>query len=525
MQTGGCAIKQIFGTWEAGGEFVTATESVLLSKKLSCGLLALLVVYAVVRSVFAAAGKPFWYDELLTLVVTSQGSWKGILAALHAPVDGQPPLFYGLERLTSGLPGPAELTLRWPSILALPCTVLCTFVFVRTRRGELVALVCALLVMLSTLAQLYAIEARPYSLVVACFAVAMVCYQRAERWWWALALGLSLALAQSLHYLAVLTMIPFGLAELAAVCKGRRWRWPVWAALAFGGVPLVLERGLIVANQAYYGSHFWARFQWAFIAHTYGEFFDVPSTIGAGIIAVVFVGVIGTWLWKYGVETRDSEDVTEVVLGLALAALPFIGHGLTSALHVGFTPRYVLSAVLGLVIVFGLILSRATRGAVLIFGLFVVAAVSEDEVHLWRRVQQSQREVEAYGTTVAKSIRDTGFTDLPVVVSNGFEYIKLTHYVPPSIAPRFIYLKRGLAPNDENATDTLEKGIVLLEKYLPMTVAAPSEFLPTNHEFLLYVTADDLGTDWMLRQLFKDGWSVRVLKMDEKRSVWLVTQQ
>ena len=41
----------------------------IINKKVTWGLLALLVLYALCRSVAAAAGKSFWYDELLTLVV------------------------------------------------------------------------------------------------------------------------------------------------------------------------------------------------------------------------------------------------------------------------------------------------------------------------------------------------------------------------------------------------------------------------------------------------------------------------
>ncbi len=72
-------------------------------KKLIYGLMGLLLLYAIVRSLVAAAGKAFWYDELLTLTVSSLGSWKAILDALHRPLDGQPPLFYVIEKFALGL--------------------------------------------------------------------------------------------------------------------------------------------------------------------------------------------------------------------------------------------------------------------------------------------------------------------------------------------------------------------------------------------------------------------------------------
>jgi len=76
------------GASAAGGRFLPG---------LTYSVLALLTVYGFVRSVRAAAGKPFWYDELLTEVVAAQGTWDGIIAALRSPTDGQPPLFYVVQ--------------------------------------------------------------------------------------------------------------------------------------------------------------------------------------------------------------------------------------------------------------------------------------------------------------------------------------------------------------------------------------------------------------------------------------------
>ena len=78
-----------------------AASEIISNKNLTYAALVGLMLYVLVRSLFAAAGKSFWYDEVLTLAVASQGTWKGIVTALHAPIDGQPPLFYVVERLAS----------------------------------------------------------------------------------------------------------------------------------------------------------------------------------------------------------------------------------------------------------------------------------------------------------------------------------------------------------------------------------------------------------------------------------------
>jgi hypothetical protein len=150
-----------------------------LQKRLSYGLLGLLLVYAVVRSTFAAAAKPLWYDELLTLTVASQPNWHAIIAALRAPLDGQPPLFHIIEKFAIRLARNEEISLRLPSILAMPCSLACVFVYAKKRWGELIALVCSSFLLMTMVFRYYAEEARPYSMVVACFAFALVCYQRA----------------------------------------------------------------------------------------------------------------------------------------------------------------------------------------------------------------------------------------------------------------------------------------------------------------------------------------------------------
>ena len=77
-------------------------------------------------------------------------------------------------------------------------------------------------------------------MVIACIAFALVCYQRLPSLRWAALLGISLFLAESFHYYAVLAMIPFGFAEAVLLLRTRRIRWGVWLALACGTLPLIV---------------------------------------------------------------------------------------------------------------------------------------------------------------------------------------------------------------------------------------------------------------------------------------------
>src|SRR5262249_29713654 len=131
-------------------------------------LVGLLLIYTFARSVVAGTGKVYWYDELLTQLVTSQGSVSGIMVALRGPLDGQPPVFYVIEHLASRLIANQDIALRLPSALGVVCTMLCVYVFLHRQSGRVVALLTATFLLMTALFKVYAVEARPYSLVVAC---------------------------------------------------------------------------------------------------------------------------------------------------------------------------------------------------------------------------------------------------------------------------------------------------------------------------------------------------------------------
>jgi hypothetical protein len=499
----------------------------IINKKVTWGLLALLVLYALCRSVAAAAGKSFWYDELLTLVVSSLGSWNARLTALRLPLDGQPPLFYAIEHFASSFAQNKEIALRLPSILAFPCTLTCVFIYVKRRSGETVGLLCALFLLMTSIFQLYAVEARPYSMVIACVALALVCYQRVPSPLWTVMLAVSLALAESLHYLSVLAMLPFGLAEAILFFKTRRIRWAVWVALVAGAVPLLFFENLLVLNKAYYGAHFWAQFQFSLIPSAYGELLLTNGPYGTGVAALVLAGILGTIVWPGTVQTADREqksyDLAEGMLLFAFAALPFVGYVFASLTHSGLTPRYVLSTVIGVSIGLGYILSRATLRTVCLFGTFVLSAVGVHELHFWRSVRSQIDDVKSSGEAAGRFFDSAGHKKLPVLVPNGLALVWLSHYASPFPGNRFFYPISDQSQNHEVRADTVDKGIELLTAYLPFRTATYLEFTSTNKEFLVYEGQRDAG-NWLSLRLTLDGWSLQTVEQDASRKISLVTR-
>jgi Dolichyl-phosphate-mannose-protein mannosyltransferase len=496
-----------------------------ISKNLVWALLACLVVYAIARSVAAAAGKRFWYDELLTLTVSSLGSWNDRLSALKLPLDGQPPLFYTIEHFALGLTRNKEIALRVPSILAFPCALVCIFVYVRKRGGEVLALVCAAFLLITAAFDTYAVEARPYSMVLACIAFALVCYQRAPARLWTLLLAASLALAELLHYMAVVSMVPFGLAEVVVLIQTRRVRWPVWASLLAGAAPLFLQWKLIATNKEYYGPRFWAHFSFSNLPRTYAEYLGTHSPVGGGVAALALGAVALTYFWPRGDEEErihGRERGAEAMLLLGLVSLPFIAYVLVIlVMNSGLTARYVLATVLGLLLTMGFALARASWKAVALSAAFVFAAVGVQELSFWRAIKANIHETTSHGIDVQNFVDRIGHPELPVAIANPFVYLAVVHYCAPALVDRV----RFVVPEPErnkDLPDTAAKGMVLLQSYWPVRVNDLREFTSLHQEFLVYIEDVGSGRDWLIERLAEDGWSPRPIEFENYRIIYLV---
>jgi 4-amino-4-deoxy-L-arabinose transferase-like glycosyltransferase len=412
------------------------------------------------------------------------------------------------------------IALRLPSAASVVCTLLCAFLYARRRGGNVVALLSSMFLLISAAFQLYAQEARPYSIVLACITFALVCYQRAQSPIWVVLMALSLAAAQSMHYLVVLALVPFGLAEVAQSLETKKMRWGVWSALFFAVVPLILMRKLLLLNKAYYGAHFWALgFRFAAIPQMYEEFFLTSSKIAMAIAMTALAGVAATTEWR--LKRTDAEPASvglsprqEAVLLLALATLPFTAYVFTELTNSGMTSRYVLPAVVGVSLGFGYTLARGPRKGVLLFAAFVVTAVAVNELHFWRFVKAQRREVESKSVATGSFLASAGHDNLAVVVPHGSTYLWMERNL--AAASRLVYLRQ----DTEGPHATMDQGLALVPRFAPMQVRRVSEFLDGNREFLVYSEGQDF--DWLTTRLIGQGWIVQAIRYDGSRKVFLV---
>ncbi len=499
------------------------------SRKVILGLMAALVIYVIVRGLAAAATKPLWMDELFTMTVSSQPSLRALWAVLARAMDGQPPGFYAVERVVSAFIHNQEIALRLPAILAFPCTLVCVFVFVKKRSGEWIAFLCAFLLLSTILFQRYAVEARPYSMLMACIAFALVCYQRLPSLFWTVMLGISLVLAQALHYYAVFAIVPFGLAEAVVLLRTRQFRWGVWLALACGVIPLVFFWPLLANFKAYYGAHYYgyASYVATSLPSSYGAYFLTDSAFGAAVFVLAVAGVIGSYLLlRPGTpsegRSRDA-DVVEGILLLALVGLPIITFCLVKIAHGGMRDAYALSAVIGIAIALGCALSIARPLVIALFALFIFSSVGVREFIFWRATHSLQ--LASPTESVEKYVNERGYPDLPVVVYGGFEYVSLAHYASPAFSKRLFCLIDEQKELEYQHADTFNKQVVVLRDYMPLQVRDFTEFTAAHPVFLLYGEEPGYGFSWLPMHLNRVASSVRTLAVGPTQRLYLVTMK
>lgn len=352
-----------------------------------------IVVYAALRNLAQATIKPLWFDELITQVMTRQSSLSALWSALKSAADSNPPGFYLIERAAVALPLNEHIAYRLASVVAFSFTLICLYWLVERRSGPLRALLCASLLLVTPLFTLYADEARPYSVLIACISFALVCYQREPGALWTFGLFACLTLAMCLHYYAVFALLPFLAAELVLTCQTRRPRYFVWIALLLSLAPVLVFRPLWEASKTYYGFHIWSRPRFTDVLDSYGSFFQVGRPWGLALVALCVAAVLRAvwprdWPAK-SVEGRQMGPLQEPVLALGFIAFPLIVFVSAELVHGAVVPRYFLCAILGIVLGLRCVLDWLPSRAVLAGAALLLVVIVSQELGFWTDFAQS----------------------------------------------------------------------------------------------------------------------------------------
>jgi hypothetical protein len=504
----------------------------------SIAVLLLILLAVGLCSALHAVAKPFWYDELCTVIISRLPGASEIWNALEHAADTQPPAYYLVARFARQLVQDDHLGYRLPSILGLMGTVFCIYTILSRRVSRLSAMVGATFVLCTPLA-VYAYEARPYSLMIACISCAILAWQRIEdSWRYALFAAISLAAAASLHYYAVLVWPAFIAAETSVWIFHRRFRAGAWAAIVAGALPFLLYSKLLFKLHQALAPNFWAQPSfmqvltapnWLFyLGHFWG------FTFSAGLTAIFLYFDVAKSAAPGEPELRPVEEkilpIGEQVLILMLLWLPVIAIVVAKITHGGMTERYMMPTILGGALAFGYLSSKVPRAvAAILFVLFLTsyALSSFHVVKIALNGSLLNRRAAAIHKVQAIAAEYDG-DGLPIVISNSVRYLPLAYYTPvesnrmlftiadPDTAVRFSAYK----------SDSVDLDLLVLRQYFPLQVEEYDGFVSRHREFLLVTyPAGGLGEDfeWLPARLVQGGNTVRLLSATAETEVYNVT--
>jgi hypothetical protein len=495
--------------------------------------LAALIAYSIVRSVIAAAAKPFWFDEICTWIIAHLSSAHAIWQALKNAADGQPPLFYLIQAHFGNLASNHEIAFRIPSILAFACILFFTFAFTRKRTTAAYALLCSALLLLTILFDTYAIEARPYSLEVACFALAILCYQHAPSTRWMILMALSLALAENLHYYAVFPLVPFGAAEIAFTAKTRRFRPSVWLALICGCLPLLWLSPLLRALTQTYGQNLlapasivraFAIYGWIFASHSNVVLVSAVVIAAAATTLVAAAAVTQAFLKSPRLRSAWIADPTshEQILALGFLALPFIAYAGAKIVHGALVDRYVLAMVLGVPLAASQLIPHLGKKSRTIFVAAIILLLAGREARFWISQDDHIAQPQFSWMRAQQMVDSAGHPDLPVAISSAVQYLELNHYAPPDLNRRLIFLADPKKAIEYDGSDSGDRQMLILRQYAPMQVEEFPQFKSTHQEFLLLSNGDARLDWWPARFRAEPSTQLRALSTQGAWTIYLV---
>ena len=235
-------------------------------------MLAIVTLAALLRC--APLSESLWIDELHT-------AWCAFAelaeVAPRAARGNQSPLFFWLEWVVIRLLGPAEWTLRLPSVVAGSLLPLAAYVVARRWASPMVGVIAAWLIALDPLAIFYSTEARPYAVVQLLSVIhvgLLVELIKRPQTWLRVAWIAAAAMMFHLHYTAGLLIVAEVIAYAITLAVSRPqvdYRWQsalidlaLVAALALPALPTLLEIFARRANWAEFvpQSELWEALVW-----------------------------------------------------------------------------------------------------------------------------------------------------------------------------------------------------------------------------------------------------------------------
>ncbi|MEO7892346.1 MAG: hypothetical protein ABIW19_20335 [Vicinamibacterales bacterium] len=352
--------------------------------------------------------------------------------------------------------------------------------------------------LLMTAALPYAVEARPYGLLLGCSSAAVALWVYSNRSGASpLVTGALIATllvaAVWVHWFGVLAWFVVGILE---VWQFRlRLRPQLWLPLVAGGLLCLPLFPFAMHAKEYSAVMVW-RIPDVWSLWTLYAGLLPASTLVLGLV----IGVVGA---REGSRTSATQNETKRLApalrsAVMLALIPFLGYLLALGGVGVVTVRYTLAGAAGvsMLIALALVPLVASRRTLALCTCLLAAGAFEEAA----QIKHDMTEVGAVRNqigpfSILRTGADSGDVDLPILVSDIHVYLPLIQYAPTSLAHRLVYVT-GQNPQ---ATFQMER----YAQWFPVrTLSQEQAFAATR--FLIYVAGDDL----LLPGALNRGWHV-----------------
>lgn len=478
----------------------TAVDRVL--DRYSWFVFAVFATVCLASVVIRARAKPFWHDEIYTILHAGLPTLGTMWTAAVDGFDLSPPLNTWLTRGVHGLLGVGHVSTRIPPVLGYMTMTLVVFHLLKSRANTVTALSGALLPCF-TAAYRYSYEARGYGLMVGLFALALYAWSEAAR-------GrrrnihlplLAASLAGSVwnHYYGILIAVPIAAGESVRSLQTRRIDRGVVSAFVVAALAIVPIYPLAAAARTQSAS-FWSRASGMDVTGAY-QFVFAPvleRDFGYAAVAIGALALLGR------ASTSDRQiprrlPMYEAFAGLFALLIPILGVALGLVLTGVFVPRYTMSAVAGLSLVVPLIVwQRHTRGGIaelLLCGFLLYGFARSTGPSL----QSPPVLVDPF---LSKPLLQGAVSSgPPVVSSSSLQFLQHWYYTPNPLKGRLRYLADVENARRFMASDTIDRGYLALHRWTAVPIEPYASFVAGHLDFRVH----EAGSGWLLRKLDEIG--------------------
>jgi uncharacterized membrane protein len=323
---------------------------------------ALLAVFYLITSIYIAAHRLFWFDELFTLHIARLPGLTTIFAALGHGSDALPPAYYVVVRMFDSLFGPGDVAARLPSAIAMVIGLLVIFDCTRRLTDGLHGLIAMSLATCSFLPY-YGYEARSYAIyfMLAALSLWVWTYTGVSQKTSAILFGAVFFAGVCFHYYFIMCLAPYVVWELLHWKPGRRPSAKLIAGIVGSLIPVALLSPLILSFSRKFSAGYWNRVSFGELRAIFSQLF--PDGLFLLALIMIWIALVGTDDDKEAVlpAMLPVEKLGWLFLGIPLAAF-VVAELKTNA----FYSRYFIGVLPGVAVAFAVCLWRRFRTVALV---------------------------------------------------------------------------------------------------------------------------------------------------------------